>query len=883
VRTPAVAGGVVRMLSGLTLQTPRRVARGLDVASLDFKALHLVVTDGAAIDRFRDVTFVEADPGVDRLTLLRAAGTHTFERLSFTTAPDPGFAYVSLFDADGTTATPFSVTIAQATPADPGTFTKTDGVAQLVWGGGLTAVWTGAVSADWFTPGNWSSGAVPGDTTDVTIPAAAALQPEVRSGLATAGDLTVHPGATVFIDAGAMLDVAGNATVSAQAGQGTLRMSGTGTVQGSLQRLAVVGTTTVGGPFTVALSLDLNGALDLGSASLSIPTVTQADGSTLTGSGALTVTGLFGWSGGTQHGSGTTTVAPDATLDITGSAGKTIDGRLVVSEGTAIWGGSGAITIGNAGALRNEAGATMTVTAAPSGTYIAVQGAGAPGSVENLGTLIKSDVILTRLDVPFHNPGTLDIQGGSWSLQEGGTSSGDILIGPAGTLDFSGIFGDTAAFVVTGGVTGQRVTTFGGKAAFSGTFDVHSLLMNTGTTKLSFLQPPEAPALVDSLELDTSAQLGGSGVLVVRDTADWRIGALVDAGTTRVAPGAVLTISGTVGSRQLFDRTLVNEGTVRYTGSGSLFVSNGTIDNRPGATFDARSQAVMAGSGYSANAGAFTKSAGGILAAEITFDNDGTVDVTSGSLILRGGGTSPGPFALTGENLGLQFLGRHTLSGAITGTDINDVVTIAGNDTVIVAGPYDVWATVVQFDEQFGGGVLEFSAGADTSRTRWFNHSSGVVGGSGTLRVSNGGTWSGGQWTGKGATVFDGPPRYEIVHIAESGDMRIEERTVEIRGAGLTLTLDQTCCFRIGDSAVVRNLGGTFDALSGGIVEGFNGGRFDHAFGTFRVAAGSDTLFSAGLPQRHGRRPDSGRAAGREWRVRAWRQVHVGARERDPG
>jgi hypothetical protein len=134
-RTPAVAGGVVRTLSGLNLQNTRLVTRGLDVDSLDFKALHLVVTDGAALDRVRDVTFIEEDPGVDRLTLLRAEGTHTFERVTFTTQPDPGFFYVSLIDADGTNSTPFTLTMLQPTPADPGGFTKTDGIATLIWGG----------------------------------------------------------------------------------------------------------------------------------------------------------------------------------------------------------------------------------------------------------------------------------------------------------------------------------------------------------------------------------------------------------------------------------------------------------------------------------------------------------------------------------------------------------------------------------------------------------------------------------------------------------------------------------------------------------------------------------------------------------------------------
>jgi hypothetical protein len=196
---------VVRTISGLNLQGRRLVARGVDVDSLDLKALRLVVADGAPIGRFRDVRFVQQDPGVDRLVMRRASGTYTFERLTFTTAPDPGFVYVSLVDADGTASTPFHVTLDQASPADPGPFTRTDGIAVLTWGGGAPQLGGTVRNAV-------GGGAIAGALVDLKAGAnAAQSDPSIQStvtdgaggysfGDLAAGDYTLWVTADGFID-----------------------------------------------------------------------------------------------------------------------------------------------------------------------------------------------------------------------------------------------------------------------------------------------------------------------------------------------------------------------------------------------------------------------------------------------------------------------------------------------------------------------------------------------------------------------------------------------------------------------------------------------------------------------------------------------------------
>jgi hypothetical protein len=70
--------------------------------------------------------------------------------------------------------------------------------------------WTGAVSADWFTAGNWSSG-VPTATVDATIPTSAPSMPLIASGTATTKALTLNSGATLT-HSGGTLDVRANLT-----------------------------------------------------------------------------------------------------------------------------------------------------------------------------------------------------------------------------------------------------------------------------------------------------------------------------------------------------------------------------------------------------------------------------------------------------------------------------------------------------------------------------------------------------------------------------------------------------------------------------------------------------------------------------------------------
>ncbi len=74
-----------------------------------------------------------------------------------------------------------------------------------------SVTWTGTISPDWFTAGNWSPNVVPSASISATIPASAVFQPAISAGTATTLNLTLNSGATLTMNGGT-LDVRGNLT-----------------------------------------------------------------------------------------------------------------------------------------------------------------------------------------------------------------------------------------------------------------------------------------------------------------------------------------------------------------------------------------------------------------------------------------------------------------------------------------------------------------------------------------------------------------------------------------------------------------------------------------------------------------------------------------------
>jgi len=88
--------------------------------------------------------------------------------------------------------------------------------------------WTGAVSTDWNTSGNWSCNTLPTSTTDVTIPVVSNLPVVNTSGSAVCRNITIDANASVTVNTGKDLTVYGNWANNGQSnvGSGTVIFTG---------------------------------------------------------------------------------------------------------------------------------------------------------------------------------------------------------------------------------------------------------------------------------------------------------------------------------------------------------------------------------------------------------------------------------------------------------------------------------------------------------------------------------------------------------------------------------------------------------------------------------------------------------------------------------
>ncbi|HXI21216.1 MAG TPA: hypothetical protein VNH46_09035, partial [Gemmatimonadales bacterium] len=205
-----ITGTITSAGHGLTLGGLNSVATVLDNTTLTIEALTAVPVALA------NVTFQGLPTSATQLTVdgpgAPTAGTvANFTFMPLTTG-NTGF-YVRANDTDGATPDVLSLTVTN----DPGNglaFTQQVNGAIVNWSGAPVIAWTGAMSTDWNTAGNWNPAVVPTATSFVTIPLVP-NQPLIGSA-ALAQDVTVQTGATLTIDGGVggLLVASGNLTVN---------------------------------------------------------------------------------------------------------------------------------------------------------------------------------------------------------------------------------------------------------------------------------------------------------------------------------------------------------------------------------------------------------------------------------------------------------------------------------------------------------------------------------------------------------------------------------------------------------------------------------------------------------------------------------------------
>jgi len=493
----------------------------------------------------------------------------------------------------------------------------------------------------------------------------------------------------------------------------TFTMSGSPTVAGA-GTLAVVGAT-----------LDAGSGVDV-----TVPNLLLSFG-TITGAGAVRVSGDFTWSAGTISGSGprvlNSTSGPAFPCDL---ANCVLDGAALQLQASGTYSAStNPFTFSNGASLVIDPAKTLTIS--NNGAF--TSGGGAASSIINNGTIWKVTAAGTSaIGVPVTLSGTSTVDIDAGTLQFGADTS----VATGATLDIAA----TGKLEVTGGVflfNSGPVTMPG-----SGTFSV-----SAGTLRV----PSSITMTIPKLTLEGSGIIDGAGTLILSGTSTWDSGSMGSAaapgGITLINPGSTLNMVNFALSNTLTQgRELQNAGTINYGGGSSPLTMSGSskITNNAAFHLTADRNINLSGGATIDNNGTLDKSGGsGTSTLFPPVNNAGTVSATSGTLALAGGGASSGGSFTVTAPANLSFAsGTHSMSG---GGSISGTGTLSFSGGAATVG---IPVNVSTLNMNAGTATLDVTSSAGA-----FTMTGGTLGGSGTLTLNNGGTWSGGTMSGSGTTI----------------------------------------------------------------------------------------------------------------------------------
>lgn len=628
-------------------------------------------------------------------------------------------------------------------------------------------------------------------------------------------------------------------TGSVQVESGALQLQGGGTNQGAI--VLNTGTTLrlSGGTFTHEAGASMTGEFLLladgatvnlqagisSSASLSMSggsistmvdqTVSSLaqSGGTLAGSAILTVSGSLSWTSGAMSGSGTTRLAAGATGTVSGTSTKAINNsRVIENRGSLVYSGDNVFfNVGATGTGRivNAVGATWEVQ----GEADISHSTNGTNGFENAGLLRKTGGGTTSFtsSISLTNTDSIQIENGTLQLQGGGTNPGAIVMSSGTVLRLSGgTFNHEASASMTGNVNllveGATVNLLEGIA--SGT----SLTLSAGVVVASIHQP------LSNLT-QSGGTLTGSAILTVTGSLVWTGGNMSGSGTTRIAPGATGSISGS-GTKALNNsRVLENQGSLVYGGDNLLFgvggAGTGQIINAAGATLEIQGESdfgISSVGNYALeNAGILRKTgAGTATIAGLPLNTSGTLQLEEGVLQFNGGGT-----------LG----GTADLAAGTTLRMTGGTVAVAEGISVIGAGSL-----------LLDGGTLLVNVDASLPRLAF---TSGTLTGSATLTLEQSLNWSAGQMGGTGRTVLavGASSAWSGSGVKDLNNARVLENRGSVLYDGGLIRFGLSN----GSSGRIENKAGATFEIQGGLSVGRNTGThvFENAGLLRKTGAGS--------------------------------------------
>jgi hypothetical protein len=456
-------------------------------------------------------------------------------------------------------------------------------------------------------------------------------------GLSVSGSLVVSSG---VLEARNIGTSAGTLTAGAGAelrlASGTHDFSGTSLIDGAGLVHVSAGTMSSSGGWAVTGTTRVSGGTMNHNGAGGTTAVLQVAGGVKGGAGVLGVTSAMVWSGGSlQNGGGITRVESGATLDIQGTAARSLIDHTLEIAGSGLWSGSMNLSSGSAGTIRVLPTGSMDIQGNPLWSYD--QG-GAQSMFDVQGSLTRTVSSGAAIVPGLAVSGTVTVLSGVLESRNASTSSGAYIATAPGELRFG--TGNQTLSPATS-VSGTGIVSFpaGGHVA-EGSWNV------TGTTRVNggSFDYNGASGNTATLEI-TSGVKGGSGLLIVDGAMSWTGGNISgDGGTTRVGASATLTIAGATG-RLLNSHTLEVLGTAEWNtsftlSSGSsarLRIGAGGVLNvsaAPTFSYDQGGAATML-----ENLGAMNVNGPGTMITTAQFVGAGAVTVFGGATLdLRGGG-----------------------------------------------------------------------------------------------------------------------------------------------------------------------------------------------------------------------------------------------------
>ncbi len=638
----------------------------------------------------------------------------------------------------------------------------------------------------------------------------------------------------------------GSGTVAlTKAGSGTLTLSGNNTYTGLTTISAgtlKLGSTTALGSTTGATSITSGAVLDLNGINYA-----SAEGLTINGTG----------------------ISSNGAVINSSATGATYGGLIALGSASSIVGGTGTIAISNAGTITGTFG--LTLGGAQGGTMTSIIGTGA-------NTLTKIDAGAWTLSGANTYSGTTDISAGTLKLGSTtalGSTAGTTAITSGAVLDLNGInYASAEGLTINGtGISsnGAVINSSATGATYGGLLTLgsaSSIVGGTGTIAIS-----NAGTITGAFGLTLGGAQGGTMTSIIGTGANTLT--KIDAGTW--------TLSG---ANTYTGATNINAGTLRLGSAdripdASAVTVTGTFD------LNGNNETVgsIAGSGTitSGAAGSMTLTSGGdnsdTIFSGVVQNGSGTaVALTkagSGTLTLSGNNTFTG---LTTISAGTLKLGSTTALGSTAGaTSITSgaVLDLNGINYAAAEG-----LTINGTGISSNGAVINSSAtGATYGGLITLGSASSIVGGTGTIAISNAGTITGafgltlggaqggtvtsiigtgantltkidaGTWTLSGANTYTGATNIS------AGTLRLgsADRIPDASAVTVTGTLDlngfsETIGLLAGGGTVTSGAAGAITLTSGG--DGSNttySGVVQNGSGTVALTkAGSGTLTLSG-------------------------------------